>query len=920
VAIARDGGTGLPATATLSGSGGSSLASPTFSTVTAATVLLATVSVTASGAQNESSVTLAWTGSTPAGASTWSKVGQAISADNTSVVAVFLASCTQTLSSVGVTSSGWVDTYPDVHLAVDAYTGASATLGATQFTTGTSGAAAASITTTGSGSWVIGGGVVSTTSTAPTYISSPAHTQIYGAASTNNSDYGWSARLTSAVNAGAYSFGTTAPTSTKWNVAVVELQQAAAAGGGAFQPGAFQGSAFQIAAGQSGALSASLSETLSPTDSVDATKAGSEKHFGYDSTSGFTYDGHNWPLVDQLQMERVYLSETGLVSKLVTYFYADGAGPYSFSSSSFHVRPGIYRDDGYTSGGYVPGNVGVVPGSRVADGPEVSGPISVPGWCELALDAPVQLSAGYYWIGVNANSSGDGITQTASNRYRAYSYSTGNDFPSYFDMGDSGTDGGVIRPIYGVYSLPTTISESAAPGDALAATQRIFGNLTETASLLEATSRAGISAASVSDSATVSDSTGAASRLPSSLAETAAVVEALARSGSASTTISESASAIDSLAGAGRLPAALQEIGSASEAYFGVGMLAASLAEYASVSDAVDSLIQSIGPTLSESAAVADAFAAALRVAATISDSVAPGDSAVASVRLGVALSESASVSDALAPAARLVASITESGNPTDAMAAVAAFGAALSEAASASDAQAARAAFAASLSEATAPDFVLTRAAILPASLSESASVDDYAATVNGPVVWSGSVSEGASPADSIVSALFQRASLSESATPSDAVNPSVLIVATLSEAASPSDSLAAAASRAASLSENVSTADALEARERIATGISESATVGDSLSVSTSGPSVKTGTILEEASVGDTMVAAVVFRVELSEGVSPSDLLSIVAPTHDEAGQVLVLECASAALLLDNASTDLNLEIASATLDLET
>ena len=67
--------------------------------------------------------------------------------------------------------------------------------------------------------------------------------------------------------------------------------------------------------------------------------------FGYNTTDGFYYASHNWPLVNNHQVQQATLTEPGLLTAIRTYFYTVKDAP----GSAMRVRGLVYADNGQAS-------------------------------------------------------------------------------------------------------------------------------------------------------------------------------------------------------------------------------------------------------------------------------------------------------------------------------------------------------------------------------------------------------------------------------------------------------------------------------------------------------------------------------------------------------------------------------------------
>jgi hypothetical protein len=158
--------------------------------------------------------------------------------------------------------------------------------------------------------------------------------------------------------------------------------------------------------------------------------------FGFDTIVGFAYASHNWPLSNNQQVQQATLTEPGVLTAIRTYFWVVGTPP----GPNMRVRGLIYADDNGA------------PGALLAVTPEVTNFVAA-SWRDFPLSTPIALTPGTYWIGIWGDTSQDALSRPGVNRYKPVTYSTSGPAQNpWLQDSNGGVDGGVVRPVCGVYT------------------------------------------------------------------------------------------------------------------------------------------------------------------------------------------------------------------------------------------------------------------------------------------------------------------------------------------------------------------------------------------------------------------------------------------------------------------------------------
>ena len=176
--------------------------------------------------------------------------------------------------------------------------------------------------------------------------------------------------------------------------------------------------------------------TRTATLAVQPAAPPTPRTFGFSTLDGFAYTGHNWPLVNNEQVQPATLTEAGLLTAIRTFFWDIGNPP----DSDMRVRAIFYAD------------AGGAPGELIAVTPEVTDFVAA-SWRDFPLTTPVALPPGTYWIGIWGDTSQDAYSIPGVNRYKPLTYSaTGAPQNPWNQDGNPGVDGAVNRPVCGVYT------------------------------------------------------------------------------------------------------------------------------------------------------------------------------------------------------------------------------------------------------------------------------------------------------------------------------------------------------------------------------------------------------------------------------------------------------------------------------------
>jgi hypothetical protein len=199
----------------------------------------------------------------------------------------------------------------------------------------------------------------------------------------------------------------------------------------------FVASTTTVAANVSATLAAvAAGVTRTATLAVQPAAPPTPRTFGFSTLDGFAYTGHNWPLVNNEQVQPATLTEAGLLTAIRTFFWDIGNPP----DSDMRVRAIIYAD------------AGGAPGELIAVTPEVTDFVAA-SWRDFPLTTPVALPPGTYWIGIWGDTSQDAYSIPGVNRYKPLTYSaTGAPQNPWNQDGNPGVDGAVNRPVCGVYT------------------------------------------------------------------------------------------------------------------------------------------------------------------------------------------------------------------------------------------------------------------------------------------------------------------------------------------------------------------------------------------------------------------------------------------------------------------------------------
>lgn len=225
------------------------------------------------GVNTGGATTVSWSGGTPAGATAFVSLGEAVNSARAALWAAITSSAQTGVAVVAGSSDTATNVWPAAYVRI--YSGARVGSGvpanavANPVTTGTgSSAAALSITVQEIGSVLLSG--FTDFNALGTATALAADTAIFNVTTTGDSNYAIE-QTADTSSTGATNIGASAPAGAVWSgVAIEALQDATFAT--AFQGNAFQGNAFQIYGGSTGAPTLALLETAVLSDLLGVNK------------------------------------------------------------------------------------------------------------------------------------------------------------------------------------------------------------------------------------------------------------------------------------------------------------------------------------------------------------------------------------------------------------------------------------------------------------------------------------------------------------------------------------------------------------------------------------------------------------------------------------------------------------------------